>query len=135
MPNRRASSEKGAEPVDLFVGAKLRARRLELKMSQTALAEAVGLTFQQVQKYEKGTNRIAPSRLQVFAQMLNVPVTYFFPVVPLARDSVAISAAEKLMQTRQGLRLAEAFTALEGHAAREALVKLAEALAGGDRDH
>jgi len=134
MPGRRASSEKGAEPVDLFVGAKLRARRLELNMSQTALADAVGLTFQQVQKYEKGTNRIAPSRLQVFATVLGVPVAYFFPIGPDPVDSATISPAEKLMQTRQGLRLAEAFVALQGHAAREALVQLAEAMAGIEQE-
>jgi len=134
MPNLRASSEDGAEPVDLFVGAKLRARRLELKMSQTTLADAVGLTFQQVQKYEKGTNRIAPSRLQVLAKVLGVPVAYFFPTGPDAVHSVTVSAAEQLMQTRQGIRLAEAFVTLEWHAAREALVKLAEALAEGKRE-
>jgi transcriptional regulator with XRE-family HTH domain len=69
---------KRATPVDAEVGAKIRLRRLEVGMSQTALAEIVGVTFQQIQKYEKGSNRIGASRLQQIAQALDRPVSYFF---------------------------------------------------------
>ncbi|MFO1158482.1 MAG: helix-turn-helix transcriptional regulator [Reyranellaceae bacterium] len=68
--------------VDVHVGARLRQRRTLLGMSQTKVAEAVGLTFQQVQKYERGSNRIGSSRLFEFAKVLDVPVSYFFDEMP-----------------------------------------------------
>lgn len=67
-----------AEPVDVLVGARLRQRRMELDMSQETLANGVGLTFQQIQKYEKGTNRISCSRLVQFATIMETPILYFF---------------------------------------------------------
>jgi transcriptional regulator with XRE-family HTH domain len=69
-------------PVDLHVGTRVRQRRTLLGMSQTALGNAVGLTFQQVQKYERGSNRIGSSRLFEFAKVLDVPVSYFFDEMP-----------------------------------------------------
>jgi len=69
-------------PVDVHVGARVRQRRALLGMSQTNLADAVGLTFQQIQKYERGFNRIGSSRLYEFAKILNVPVSYFFEEMP-----------------------------------------------------
>ena len=65
-------------PVDVHVGMRMRQRRALLGMSQTALANAVGLTFQQIQKYERGTNRMGASRLYEFAKVLDVPVPFFF---------------------------------------------------------
>ena len=65
-------------PIDKHVGSRLRMRRLMLDMSQTDVADALGLTFQQVQKYEKGANRIGASRLQHISQILQVPVPFFF---------------------------------------------------------
>src|ERR1044071_3107456 len=69
---------KHPNPADKYAGARLRTSRLARKMSQTELGEALGVTFQQVQKYEKGTNRISASRLQQIADVLDVPVTFFF---------------------------------------------------------
>ncbi len=74
---KRKSSEP-PHPVDILVGQRLRAARLLAGFSQSKLGNHVGLTFQQIQKYEKGMNRIGASRLQQFAQLLNVPATYFF---------------------------------------------------------
>ena len=71
-------------PVDVHVGARLRVRRTLMGMSQTALGEAIGLTFQQLQKYEKGTNRISASRLFALSRVLDVPVEYFFDDMPTA---------------------------------------------------
>src|SRR5947208_2732031 len=71
-------AKKSPDPTDKHVGSRVRMRRLMLSMSQEKLGDALGLTFQQVQKYEKGTNRIAASRLQHLAQLLQVPVTFFF---------------------------------------------------------
>ncbi len=71
-------------PVDVHVGARLRVRRTLLGMSQTTVGDAIGLTFQQMQKYEKGTNRISASRLFALSQLLDVPVEYFFDGMPAA---------------------------------------------------
>ncbi len=71
-------------PVDVHVGSRLRKRRTLLGMSQTTLAEALGLTFQQVQKYERGANRISSSRLYDLARVLDVPIRYFFDDMPAA---------------------------------------------------
>jgi transcriptional regulator with XRE-family HTH domain len=69
-------------PVDIHVGARLRRRRTLVGLSQTKLSESVGLTFQQILKYERGTNRISSSRLYEFARVLAVPVSYFFDEMP-----------------------------------------------------
>src|SRR5262249_7988315 len=71
-------AKKSPNPTDKYVGSRVRMRRLMLGMSQEKLGEKLGLTFQQVQKYEKGTNRIGASRLQHIAQILKVPVSFFF---------------------------------------------------------
>lgn len=80
-----AAKEKtrtGPHPIDVHVGARVRLRRTALKMSQDKLGEAVGLTFQQIQKYERGTNRIGASRLFEFSTFLDVPISYFFEDLP-----------------------------------------------------
>jgi len=79
-PNPRRSSVDGdtANPVDVFVGQKLKARRNLIGITQESLAEATGITFQQVQKYEKGRNRLSASRIFQFSRVLDVPVAYFF---------------------------------------------------------
>ena len=82
--------KKAPNPIDKHVGSRVRMRRMMLSMSQEKLGDALGLTFQQVQKYEKGTNRIGASRLQQIAQILQVPVAFFFegaPNVPAARPT------------------------------------------------
>src|SRR5450755_4457071 len=76
----------GLNPIDKHVGSRVRMRRLMLEMSQSKLADALGLTFQQVQKYEKGSNRISASRLQHLSQILEVPVPFFFEGAPVASD-------------------------------------------------
>src|SRR6266481_1140616 len=81
-------AKKAPNPIDKHVGSRVRMRRMMLSMSQEKLGDALGLTFQQVQKYEKGTNRIGASRLQQISHILQVPVAFFFegaPAVPGAR--------------------------------------------------
>src|ERR1700680_2116771 len=77
--------KKAPNPVDQHVGSRVRVRRMILAMSQTNLGSALGLTFQQVQKYEKGTNRIGASRLQQISHILQVPVAFFFEGAPSAQ--------------------------------------------------
>ena len=75
-------AKKAPNPIDKHVGSRVRMRRMMLSMSQEKLGDALGLTFQQVQKYEKGTNRIGASRLQAIANILQVPVSFFFEGAP-----------------------------------------------------
>lgn len=72
------SKKENPNPVDIHVGARLKSRRSLLRLSQEKLADSVGITFQQVQKYERGTNRVSASRLWQFSQVLKVPISYFF---------------------------------------------------------
>src|ERR1700750_1950335 len=77
-----AAAKKAPNPIDKHVGSRVRMRRMMLSMSQEKLGDALGLTFQQVQKYEKGTNRIGASRLQQISHILQVPVSFFFEGAP-----------------------------------------------------
>jgi transcriptional regulator with XRE-family HTH domain len=76
------ASKKQPNPIDVHVGSRVRLRRMMLGMSQEKLGENLGITFQQIQKYEKGTNRIGASRLQHIARVLSMPVSYFFEGAP-----------------------------------------------------
>ena len=71
-------NKKRPNPIDVHVGSRIRLRRTMLGMSQEKLGESLGITFQQIQKYEKGTNRVSCSRLYEISQILDVPITYFF---------------------------------------------------------
>src|SRR6516164_11762641 len=83
-PHYTVATKKVPNPVDKHVGSRVRMRRQMLAMSQTQLGDALGLTFQQVQKYEKGTNRMGASRLQQMSDILQVPVEFFFEGAPNA---------------------------------------------------
>src|SRR5690349_16747600 len=108
--------KKGPNPVDKHVGSRVRMRRLMLGLSQGKLADGLGLTFQQVQKYEKGMNRIGASRLQHVASILQVPVAFFFEGLPAVGEpkspagSLSHSAVFEFLATTDGVRLARAFT-------------------------
>jgi transcriptional regulator with XRE-family HTH domain len=112
-------------------------RRMMLSMSQEKLGDGLGLTFQQVQKYEKGTNRIGASRLQHIAQILQVPVSFFFEGGPAAEGSrgaselASPSYVSDFLATRDGLALAKAFMAVEDKKLRRCIVALVEEIAGG----
>jgi transcriptional regulator with XRE-family HTH domain len=95
------------DPVDVHVGARIRTRRLLLGMNQETLANALGLTFQQVQKYEGGSNRVSASRLAETAEVLGVPVAYFFNDLGLAGDSAtdAETEAREMLQRPEAIEL------------------------------
>ena len=103
------------DPTDTHVGTRVRTRRLMLDMSQTGLAEEIGVTFQQVQKYEKGTNRISASRLQQMSAVLQVPIAFFFEGLPShstrskEKHELAATDVLGLFATPDGLNLAKAF--------------------------
>ena len=127
-------------PIDVHVGARLRQRRTLLGMSQTTLGDAIGLTFQQMQKYEKGTNRISASRLFALSRVLDVPVEYFFDDVP-AEVSASSPATEKRgrakkppsyepdpMAKRETLELVRAYYKIRDPQLRKRLRELTKAL-------
>jgi transcriptional regulator with XRE-family HTH domain len=100
-----------SEPIDIYVGTRVRARRQQLGMTQTTLAEGVGVTFQQVQKYENGKNRIGASRLAKIAELLQVQVPYFYEGAPGGKgkaSQVAQDAALTKFLSRKGQLLVEA---------------------------
>ena len=128
-------AKKVPNPIDAHVGNRVRIRRLELGMSQEKLGDALGLTFQQVQKYEKGTNRISASRLQYVSRILHVAIAYFFEGSPgqLKAKGNALSSAyvSDFVAATAGLALAKAFTQIKNANVRHHIVKLVNEIAGG----
>jgi transcriptional regulator with XRE-family HTH domain len=136
---RRAGRPKTEtpNPIDVQVGARLRLRRNMLGLSQEKLGEAIGLTFQQVQKYERGANRIGASRLYELSRVLDVPVSFFFddtdPVRAPAMGGFAEPAAETFeadpLRKPETLELVRAYFSIEDATVRRRLLDLARVLA------
>jgi len=134
-------SSRRPNPVDTHVGTRVRLRRMLLGMSQEKLGEHLGLTFQQVQKYEKGVNRIGASRLFDLAHVLGVPVQFFYDDLPAAgSEANSVGFAERptdsyvvdFLSSREGLELNKAFVRISDARARRAIVDLVRALAGNE---
>jgi transcriptional regulator with XRE-family HTH domain len=147
MTKERDECDSGEErnarrpnPIDAHVGSRVRLRRMLLGMSQEALGEHLGLTFQQVQKYEKGVNRIGASRLFDLAHVLGVPVQFFYddapadsvdPIpVPGFADKPTESYVIDFLSSREGLELNKAFVRIADPKVRRAVVELVRSLAG-----
>jgi len=135
-------AKKAPNPIDKHVGSRVRMRRMMLSMSQEKLGNNLGLTFQQVQKYEKGTNRIGASRLQQISQILQVPVSFFFEGAPAVAGSVrseGISEAPSpayvsdFLATSDGLALTKAFMRIGDTKLRRRIVDLVEQIATCDK--
>lgn len=129
----RARTETGEpDPVDTHVGARLRLRRTLMGLSQTELAKSVGLTFQQVQKYESGANRISASRLYHIAEALDIPVSFFFDDMPrhgvigLHEESTPFTAPES---GREGLEMMRNYHRISDEAIRRSVYDLTKSLA------
>ena len=115
----------GGNPIDLLVGSRIRMFRKGRKLSQAQLGKKLGVTFQQVQKYENGKNRVGASRLQMISTALDVPVGQFF-----ADDAgTSRTSAKPLAFDPQALRLAEAFIRLNDRALRNSILDMVEAMA------
>jgi transcriptional regulator with XRE-family HTH domain len=120
------------DPTDVHVGQRIKMRRMMLKMSQSDLGKPCDITFQQVQKYESGKNRVGASRLQQFSKLLDVPVSFFFEGLapPAAKRKGALpDLAQELMTTRDGLALAKAFMSITKPPLRRAIVHIVEEFA------
>src|SRR5215471_5623154 len=124
-------AKKAPNPIDKHVGSRVRMRRMMLSMSQEKLGDALGLTFQQVQKYEKGTNRIGASRLQQISNILQVPVSFFFEGAPNVQlggrhDHIAEAPSpayvSDFLATSDGLALTKAFTRISDSKLRRRIV-------------
>lgn len=130
-----------ANPIDFHVGSRIRLRRKVLKMTQEQLGEQLGVTFQQVQKYERGSNRVGAGRLWRLAQVLDVPIQYFYEGLPGQRyeqDAPEIvEAAEPaqpdfiydFIKSSDGIEIAEAFSKISKKSVRRKILELARALA------
>lgn len=131
-----------ANPMDVHVGSRVRLRRMLLGMSQEKLGEHLGLTFQQVQKYEKGVNRIGASRLFDLARVLGVPIQFFYDEAPNGvRPSAAMAGfadqpsetyVVEFLGSREGLELNKAFSRISDPRVRRSIVEMVRALAGDE---
>jgi transcriptional regulator with XRE-family HTH domain len=130
--------KKAPNPIDRHVGSRVRMRRMMLSMSQEKLGDALELTFQQVQKYEKGANRIGASRLQQIARILQVPVSFFFDGAPAQpgdspgtnEGAPSPSYVADFLATSDGLALTKAFVRIKNAKLRRRIVDLVEEIAG-----
>ena len=129
-------STKAPNPVDKYVGSRVRMRRIMLGMSQEKLGEALGLTFQQVQKYEKGTNRVGASRIQQISEILQVPVSFLFEGGPSGAggsadfsEGTSPAYVSDFLATSEGLALTRAFTRITEAKLRRSIVELVEQIA------
>lgn len=122
-------AKKIPNPIDIHVGSRIRLRRTMLGMSQEKLGDSLGITFQQVQKYEKGANRVGASRLQHIAEILNVPIPFFFEGSPgsLEDDSQAASNSD-FMNSKECVALAAAFSGIEDKRVRQSILSLVRSL-------
>jgi transcriptional regulator with XRE-family HTH domain len=132
------NSGKRPNPTDIYVGGRIRMRRKMLGLSQEKLGERLGITFQQIQKYEKGTNRVGASRLQAMSDALEVPVAYFFPESTSSDgDGMQEESATfvmDFMSTSEGLDLSRSFARISNPKVRRKIVELVRALAEGEPD-
>ena len=134
-----SDNKKRPNPVDVHVGARIRLRRNMIGMSQEKLGESLGITFQQIQKYEKGMNRVGASRLQAIGNILNVPVTFFFDDMPGQSDKPKGFDEESettyvvgFLKSSEGIQLARAFAKITDAKVRRKILDLVRTL--GDEE-
>lgn len=132
-----AEIKKTPNPIDIHVGARVRLRRTMLGLSQEKLGESLGVTFQQVQKYEKGSNRIGASRLQKLSEILKAPISFFFEDAPGSRQNTVDGMFEAdspnyvvdFLSTSEGLQLNKAFANIKDPKVRKKIIDLVRSLA------
>jgi transcriptional regulator with XRE-family HTH domain len=137
----RSKASEGPNPIDIHVGRRVRLRRKEMGLSQEGLAARLDLTFQQIQKYERGSNRISASKLYAISCILKVQVGFFYegledPASPHGGNYSATwsSVIEDLLAEPNGPALAEAFLSIRRRSVRKSVVELMQALAANAQD-
>ena len=131
-----AENKKKPNPIDIHVGSRIRLRRNMLGMSQEKLGESLGITFQQIQKYEKGANRVGASRIQAIGNVLNVPVSFFFEDAPGAEtggtkgfgEENSASYVVDFLNSSEGLQLNRAFVKISDAKVRRKIIDLVKSL-------
>jgi len=134
-------TKKAPNPIDKHVGSRVRMRRMMIGMSQEKLGEKLGITFQQIQKYEKGTNRVGASRLQQIATVLQVPPAFFFEGAPIPMagagggfsDAASPAYVSDFLATSDGLALTKAFMRIKDPKVRRRIVDLVEAMVADEK--
>lgn len=136
MSSNKRKTKGTPDSVDIHVGKQIRTQRSLLGMSQQKLAESIGLTFQQVQKYERGTNRVSAGRLYQFSKLLNVPISYFFDQYGEAKSSYGFSdneqaafGEEDLMQKKETLELVRVYYSVQDEQKRKSILKFIKSMA------
>ncbi len=142
---RKRSTKGGPDPIDRYVGARVRARRVGLRMSQTKLGKAIGVTFQQIQKYENGTNRIGASNLFKIAKTLGIEVAFFYDGLPenawedqparggALSDQPAEEFEHDPMNTREAIELSHNYFRIGSDTVRRRLFQLVKTMAESTR--
>ncbi|MEM0899881.1 MAG: helix-turn-helix domain-containing protein [Pseudomonadota bacterium] len=138
------AQKKQPNPIDIHVGSRIRLRRSMVGMSQEKLGESLGITFQQVQKYEKGTNRVGASRLQNIAAVLNVPVSFFFEDAPVPETTGTAQAGfdeapsstyvVDFLSSAEGLQLNRSFMKIQDPKVRRKIIELIKTLSNDDTE-
>ncbi len=137
-------TKKAPNPIDKHVGSRVRMRRMMIGMSQEKLGEKLGITFQQIQKYEKGTNRVGASRLQQIATSLSVPPSFFFEGAPVPDGAEAGGGFSEpsspayvsdFLATSDGLALTKAFMKIKDPKVRRRIVDLVESMVGTEQEN
>lgn len=129
--DRHKNVTRRLDPLDVLVGKRIRTQRLVCKMSQSELGKKLGITFQQIQKYESGVNRVGAGRLQTIAKIFNLPVSVFF-----GEDTATQDASEgtnetilKFLNTARSVKLVKDFSRIKDPALQQAIVSLVEKIA------
>ncbi|UNE54573.1 helix-turn-helix domain-containing protein [Bartonella machadoae] len=129
-------TRKKPDPIDVYVGTRIRLRRNILGLTQEKLGEKLGITFQQIQKYEKGINRIGASRLQAIAEIMDVPVSYFFDKGIHTQQVEGFAESDSdfmdFCSSNEGIQLMRAFTNISDAKVRRKIIDLAKALSEED---
>ena len=136
MTHDEASKRSGPHPIDVYVGSRVKLRRMILGMSQETLGKSLGLTFQQIQKYEKGVNRIGASRMFELSQLLDVPVQFFYdgfgaaprPANGFAEDETGESVMD-LVNSPEGVQLCRYFAGISDLEVRKRVLELVKSIA------
>ena len=138
MAPRKKRESAAFNPIDVHVGARIRYQRIYSDMSQSAVADAIGLSFQQFQKYEKGANRVSASKLFQISNILDVPVSFFFDDMPddiADRRNVGAGPSDIDVMSTQGAEdVLRAYYGIESRAVRSALFQMVKAIARSAED-
>lgn len=135
----RTYTERKPDPMDIHVGRRIRTRRAMLELTQERLADSLGITFQQVQKYERGTNRVSASRLHQFSQLLEVPISYFYesfdsnksykPMTGLSDQDQEVVELDQLLYRRETMELLKIYYSIKDEDKRRELYKIIKSVA------